>query len=560
MVAINHTQTTPNILQRSRWYVFVRWFFLIAITAPGLTSVYYVEGWSIQAQRDTTLAVIALASNAVFYVLVTLLRNNDRQLRYLAGCWIILDSLLVTYLIFINGGIESRSPILYTIPILISAALFGRRAIYITTFGSIATYTFIIVADYHNIIHSVGAIDPALRSNLPYVINTVCFFPAILLVVGLAVDFITRLLLEKERQANEHLEAMVRAQEVAKIGSWEWDATTNKITCSKELFKLFELKDTSKELDYTAFLSIVHPDDTDVADNTLRNAYKLKRDFKFEYKIILKDGTVRYLASQGQTLRDQSGKSHKMVGTVKDITETKHLDDAKREFVALASHQLRTPATGVKAYLSLLLDSYAGPLSRKQSNFAKQAYESNNRQLQIVEDLLSLATIESGKLTAKKELVNINEIIKKCLPNHRPRLTLKKQKLTIHNRAKNVHARADPSHILMALDNLIANAITYTPEKGTITIMVTASQRSVYIEVSDTGIGIAKKDLASLFKKFSRIDIPTVTGINGSGLGLYLAQYVIQHNHGTISVRSQVGSGSTFKIRLPLSKNHKTTD
>jgi signal transduction histidine kinase len=268
------------------------------------------------------------------------------------------------------------------------------------------------------------------------------------------------------------------------------------------------------------------------------------------------DGQAKYVHSEGQPFLDRDGNLTKMFGIAQDVTNMHHLDDAKREFVSLASHQLRTPASGVKAFLSLLIDGYAGTLTRKQHQFVKKAYEANDRQLDIIDNLLSLASIESGKLVLNREPVNLNDIIRACLPHHRLEIREKKQKLSTHLPKKPLIIKGDASHLQMAVDNLISNAIKYTPEKGVITVSSHMDEHAAYLDVIDSGIGIAKADIPSLFQKFSRLSISTSTSgtVGGTGLGLYLAKYIIKLHRGTISVKSRRGEGAQFRIKLPLAK------
>lgn len=539
-----------DLTERTQWYAFVRLLFLLAIGVPGIFTLYLFEGFSDQTRSGLTLLGIGLLSNLVFYVL-TQIHKNRTYLKYLCITLILLDILLITFLIYTKGGIESRSPILFTIPILISAALFGRRASYMTALLSSSVYVLLIVADYANIIHSTGAYDPSVRTNLAYVINTIVFFPAILLIIALAVDFMTKLLLEKQRQATDNLDALIRAQEIAKLGSWEWDIARDKIAWSDELFRIFGLP-LNTQLHFDTYLRCVHPEDSDELIRVVNEAVENGTSYAIDHRIVTADNHTKYIHSEGRPVEKLHGRVTKIAGTAQDITEIHELDIAKREFVSLASHQLRTPASGVKAFLSLLMDGFGDNLDKKQQTFIKRAFEANNRQLEIIDNLLSLASIDSGKLTLHTEQVDLHKLIRACLSQHRPKLREKKQRLTLGLANHPILLEADPGNLQMAIDNLISNAIKYTPEKGDINIVTRATKHYAYIEVIDSGIGISKEDLPVLFRKFSRINNPASRTVGGSGLGLYVAKYIVQLHGGTISVRSHNKHGSRFTIKLPL--------
>lgn len=549
-----HDEPANTNLQRTaRWYVFVRLLFLLALSVPGILAQYLTEGFTSSVERDLTLLLVGIASNALFFLLIRV-SGDTRYLQWLVRILVATDILLITALIFIKGGIESRSPILYTLPIFVSAAIFGQRASYMAAIGCSIGYIGLVLADYANIIHSVGAFDSALRSNLPYVIQSICFFPSVLFVIALAADFITNLLTEKQRQVTEHLDNLITAQEIAKLGSWEWDINNDTITWSKQLYKLFGVQPGTIDLKYDTYIGFVHPDDTKVLTTKIGSSIKKNIAFAADHRIVTQDGSLKYVHSEGRPVVDSSGHVIKLTGTAQDVTDMHILDIAKRDFISLASHQLRTPASGVKAFLSLLLDNHAGKLSRKQRHFITKANESNNRQLEIIDALLNLASIQSGKIILKKQKVDLRAMLKHSLVHHRSALKSKHHQLVVTKPRTAVAVNADPTYIQMAIDNLISNAIKYTPDQGNITIAIRTTKAHAFLEVTDTGIGIAKHDISALFQKFNRLNNPASSTVNGSGLGLYLAQSVVKLHSGDISVRSRLGEGTRFTIKLPLSK------
>lgn len=548
----HHHDQSVDMYKSVRWYVVVRLLFLLAIAGPSAAALFIFRGWNEEVQRNVLLAGVTLVSNLLFYVLARLQRYSIRYHTYLATIWIISDILLVSTLIFANGGIESRSPILYTIPILMAAAIFGRRAIYMTAAGCALMYSCLIIGDYLNIIHTVGAYNPELRSDLAYVINSATFFSAILLVIGVAVDYITRLLIQKRQQARANAIALARAQEIAKLGSWEWDIKKDTVRWSDELFHIFDVAERPTNFDYATYMQLVHPDDSEIVHNTIKKATEQKSQYSLDYRLAMPNGSIKYIHSEGRPLVDAKGKLTKMTGTIQDVTDAHELDTIKRDFVSLASHQLRTPASGVQAFIALLLDGYAGPLNEQQNRFLKRAYDSNTRQLEIIENLLNTAALESGKLSPKRQHVELKALVKDCLPPHQLKATAQHQTLDMKTSKEKIYVTADPALLQMAVDNLISNAIKYTPDKGYVTISVRKAKASAYIEVSDTGLGIAKQDQQALFKKFSRINNPHGQQVSGTGLGLYLAYNVVKLQRGSITVKSKPGKGAAFRIRLPL--------
>lgn len=545
-----------ELSERIQWYASIRLIFLLALAAPGIISAFAYEGWGIRVQHDIALAALALSSNLIFYIL-TRIHHGARYQSYLTVSWIILDILTITALIFINGGIESRAPILYTIPVLVSAAIFGKRAAYGSAMTAALSYVALIIADYHGIIQSSGAFDPSLRTNLPYVLNTIVFFPSIIFLIAAAVDFITSLLFEKQQQLSESVQTLTRAQEIARLGSWEWNIATGDIHWSKQVYDIFGIKPSEQSLSYDKYAKLIHPDDSKAHRKRISQSIKTGVPFQSNHRIITPAGDVRYIHTEGRPIAGDDGTIIGVTGVTQDVTDIYTLDTAKREFVSLASHQLRTPASGVKAFLSLLLEGYGGKLTRKQQDFARKAQDANNRQLEIIENLLNLAAIESGKLTINKELVDIHEIIQKTITSHRHTAREHKQLLRFHRKPRTLQLEADPSAIEMVIDNLISNALKYTPTGGAVTVTTRTTSSSAYIDVTDSGIGIAKKDLPELFHKFNRLNDTASRTVGGSGLGLYLARSITKLHNGSVAVRSRHGEGSTFTVRLPLSRKKR---
>jgi PAS domain S-box-containing protein len=237
------------------------------------------------------------------------------------------------------------------------------------------------------------------------------------------------------------------------------------------------------------------------------------------------------------------------------------LNRTKDEFIALASHQLRTPATGVKQYLGMVLQGFAEPLSPGQQNFLERAYECNERQLRIVEDILRVAQIDLDKIQLHPQPTNICELVQDIIDNHLGMLSNRHQKLTYNQPKKALRLDIDAERLRMAIDNIIDNAIKYTPERRSITVNISASQdkKQCIIEVIDHGVGIRKADIGKLFQKFSRLDNPLSVEVGGNGLGLYWSKKIINLHGGDVRATSHVGRGSTFTITLPMHVAQKST-
>lgn len=243
------------------------------------------------------------------------------------------------------------------------------------------------------------------------------------------------------------------------------------------------------------------------------------------------------------------GKIVGAIDIIRDITKEREADQLKSDFVSIASHQLRTPATAVKGLLSLLIDGYEGPLTSHQARTIQAAYTENEHELKLVDDMLDVAKLDAGEMKLEPSLVDVNKLIRTIVSEQQELIGQTHPIVVTARRA--VKIRADPGKLHMVFENLITNAIKYSPKQTRITVTIRHAGDTATIRVKDHGIGIAPRDVPHLFKRFSRAPNATKTHAGGSGLGLYLAKKIVDLHQGKITVDSQLGSGSIFTVTLP---------
>ena len=231
------------------------------------------------------------------------------------------------------------------------------------------------------------------------------------------------------------------------------------------------------------------------------------------------------------------------------------VNKTKDEFISLASHQLRTPATGVKQYLGMVLEGMAGDVTEAQQALLQKAYESNERQLMIISDLLKVAQIDAGKLRLRRQEVDIAKLLGDVIKEQQATFAMRTQKLQFTAPLSKSMAFADPDKMRMVLENIIDNASKYSEPGKSIRVMLTEQDDTIGITIRDRGVGIARKDISKLFGKFNRIHNHLSNHVGGTGLGLYWAKKVVDLHGGMIKVTSVLGKGSTFIVYLP--KNEK---
>lgn len=232
--------------------------------------------------------------------------------------------------------------------------------------------------------------------------------------------------------------------------------------------------------------------------------------------------------------------------------ELKQLDDSKTEFLSLASHQLRTPLSAIKGYLSMVLEGSYGQIKPETSEALKSVYESNERLINLVNDLLNVTRIEAGKLEYNPVETDLNELINSVV--NELKITAEKKNLLLQYSIKKLpKIFADPNKIRQVLINLIDNAIKYTPQ-GEVTVKTSIrNKKEVVVEVRDTGIGITPDKIKNLFEWFARGKGAMRLEAGGFGLGLYIAKKIIEKANGKIWAESKgKNKGTTFIFSLPL--------
>jgi two-component system sensor histidine kinase VicK len=236
---------------------------------------------------------------------------------------------------------------------------------------------------------------------------------------------------------------------------------------------------------------------------------------------------------------------------VTDLTERKKAEFAKDEFISLASHQLRTPATGVKQYVGMLLEGYAGVLSEQQRIFAKTAYDSNERQLSIINSILKTAQIDFGAYKLKKSRQNMKVLVEAAVAEFMVILAMRKQTIDC-DLADNLFSMIEPNEISLVINNLLENASKYSPKGSSLELKLHQQDDVVCIAVTDHGVGIDSVDQEKIFEKFTRVDNTYSDTISGNGLGLYWVKKIVELHKGRIDLISALNKGSTFTIKLPL--------
>jgi two-component system phosphate regulon sensor histidine kinase PhoR len=256
----------------------------------------------------------------------------------------------------------------------------------------------------------------------------------------------------------------------------------------------------------------------------------------------------RDLALQGARL---PGEPHRgAVLVFHDITHLRKLETVRQDFVANVSHELKTPLAAIQATVETLLD---GAIQDVEHNvpFLERIRENGDRLHRLVQDLLTLGRIESSQAPLEVEPIPLLVAVEACVTRHADRAKAKDLRLVADSAQEPVVALADDEALAEILDNLVDNALKYTPSGGIISLRWFAEDGQAVLQVIDTGVGIPEKDLPRIFERFYRVDKARSRELGGTGLGLSIVKHWAQALGGTVTAHSKLGSGSTFTIRIP---------
>jgi PAS domain S-box-containing protein len=271
-----------------------------------------------------------------------------------------------------------------------------------------------------------------------------------------------------------------------------------------------------------------------------------------EWTYIRRDGSRLRVSLSIAPYYDAIGELRGVVKIGTDITERAAAEQVKDEFVALISHELRTPLSSIIGYLEVLFDDATGPLTQRQRRFLEVVDRNARRQLRLVSDLLFVSQVDAGRLRLHIDDVDVAELAKAAIEAAQPRA--KAGDVTLQLEADDATTlRGDPDRLGQVIDNLLTNAIKFTPRDGVVDVRVTGNTDTVAIEVSDTGVGIPAAEQRQLFTRFFRASTATGRAIPGIGLGLTIVKAIVDAHRGTVSVTSAEGNGTTFRIYLPRS-------
>ncbi len=309
-----------------------------------------------------------------------------------------------------------------------------------------------------------------------------------------------------------------------------------------------------KKIIKTAFVSKVLKSDSrkyPIVEEMILGKDEMDKD----KNVIGESKVFKVLTSQ---VSDEEGNIFGYMKIFYDLTKEKIVDEMKSEFISIAAHQLRTPSSGVKWALEMILGGEMGKVPRQASEYIKKAYDANEQMVELVRDLLNVSHIEKGKFAYKFSRVDFEKMLSDIIDASKITASQNNIKIIfLKTKNKISQVAVDFEKMKLAIQNLINNSIKYSKPGKRVVVELdygTKDEKFIYITVRDKGIGISKKDQKSLFSKFYRGDNAKKLQTEGSGLGLFIAKKVIEVHGGKISLDSEIGKGSVFYVKIPIKK------
>ncbi|MDQ1545752.1 MAG: hypothetical protein QOH69_656 [Actinomycetota bacterium] len=544
-----------------------------------LILLLFVPGIQITNLVLATLGIILLFVATVLSALLTIRPKLDRWSIVIP----LIDFLAIGAFRTGTGGIMSLFGAMVVLPVVWVAAEKGRRYILIAAAGAVAA----LILPY-----VTGAIE--FRNASDVVRWT--FAPLVYLFVASIINELARqsrsqlhaiheLANEKERMLQrtfeyasqlEESEAKFRAadrmfrgvwaavteqsvigtDETGLIDAWNpgavkmlglsWQETEGK----RHVFDFHlpdELEDRARELNYPPGATVLNP-----GFSALVESARLGSAESREWTYVRADGTTIPVSLSVTQRVNESGATVGYLFVAADVTQAREVARLKDEFVGLISHELRTPLSSILGYLELLRDDDTNPLSEEQEQYLAVAERNAHRLLRLVGDLLFTAQVESGKFPLDLKDVELEHIVTAAVESARPAAAA--AGITVNEEVTDASpvVYGDPVRLGQVCDNLISNAIKFTPKGGTVTVSLAKSATDAVVTVRDTGMGIAASELDQLFSRFFRATTATRNAVPGVGLGLTITKAIVTAHHGEMGVSSEEGVGTEFSVTLPL--------
>ncbi len=365
---------------------------------------------------------------------------------------------------------------------------------------------------------------------------------------GVIMDITDQYLASAEIKRAE--ESLRMAVDAAGLGTFQISAEDRVFTCSPKLKEFFGFY-PDELMPYEAAIKQIPPDFRELVTANVEKAFAGKGRFDMEHIIIgYHDEKLRWVRAIGE-IQQKEGKEY-FTGVIHEITEKKLDEIRKNDFIGMVSHELKTPLTSIKTYIQLMQARFSKTEDDALSRILEKADLQINKMTTMINGFLDISRFESGKIQINHQQFDLSELLKTT--EEEAKATIDSH-MTVFSPIESVEVNADRDKIEQVVNNLISNAIKYSPAGSVIRISCTSDDQFAYVSIKDQGKGIKKEDITHIFDRYYRVEGEEMQSISGFGIGLYLCSEIISHHRGSIRVESEIGEGSEFIFSLPLKKD-----
>ena len=575
------------------WLIKARWLYGLGVFGIGILSkTISATNVNFPFRLMIELLVFFYSINIVFLLFFRSVQTSKSpaSLNVLSILQIIFELFILTVIMHYAGGITSISPVFYFMPIVASSFLFGTLGSLATAAGSAVAINILVILEYYNYIphisrYSVQTIDFSdLSISLTKTISISIFY----IIVGIYTGYGAKMLFDREKVIEEKTDQLKIKTSLLVGREKKLSETNNRLEEEEKKIGsiISNFTDPVIFIDSVGKISLFNPvakevlgfDETTVGQKVssidnfslnnfhdfIKSEYKVKKIINQEVRgggeaeemTLLYNEQERTYKIMTASVCDSGGTCYGFIKVFYDLTQEKRIDQMKSDFISIAAHQLRTPLSGIKWAIKMILDGDTGQINEEQKDLLQKGYESNERIIGLVNDMLNVSRIEAEKIDYKFEMCDFMTPLNKVVSELKDQIEKKKIKLVVNVPKILPLVYCDKEKIILAIQGLIENSVKYTPDYGRIEVSLSVLKKFLKVSIRDNGMGIPKSDQDKLFTKFFRAQNAKRMQTDGSGLGLFIVKNIVTKHGGEIELKSKEGAGTEFTFTIPLKEKN----
>lgn len=582
---------TDIILQRkiavNTWLIRARWLYGLGVLAIGFISKNLSEtNVNFSYSLMVYLLIAFFSVNFILYFLNIWVekRRTPRSLFFLSAFQILIELLILTVIMHYAGGISSISPVFFFMPIVTSSFLFGAVGSLSTAALSSVMINGLVILEYYNYIPHVYRYNvPTLDfSDISISLTKTITISIFYIIIGIYSGYGAKLLFTREKLIEKKTDQLKTKTNLL-IGREKKLSETN-TRLEEERRKISSIISNFTDpvifIDNTGRISLFNPvakeilgftektigasisQEGNFSMNNFKNVvvpdFKIekikdsKREEETEELTINYNGQDRTYKIMTASVCDSIDNCYGHIKVFYDLTREKKIDQMKSEFISIAAHQLRTPLSTIKWAIKMVLDGDTGEVNEEQKEILGKGYESNERIIGLVNDMLNVSRIEADRIEYNFSMCDILVPLQRVVGELKNQMEKKKISFVLNKPEDLPQVYCDETKIILAFQGLLENAVKYTSDYGRIEVTLVPLKKFLKVSIKDNGVGIPKGEQDKMFTKFFRAQNVRRMQTEGSGLGLFIVKNIVLRHKGEIDFKSREGSGTEFTFTIPL--------